>query len=249
MAAIARKAGCSVSTTTSGLIMNEELAAEIVESGLDIVAFSLAGSDASSNASRHGVDFDRVCEAVRILQAVRRSRMGVHLEIHLAYLLLSSQMEAAVRLPKLMHSLGIHAAVVSTLDFIPSPDLAAEGFAPHETDKIARCATLLGKAQAEARRMGMDFHWSLPGARPLMSNCRENALRSLFVSADGFVSPCVYVNLPLKDGHPNRCVFGDVLDEDPPALWEGKEFREFRERLAGGAPDIPCVGCPKRFET
>ena len=44
-AALARKAGCRVSTTTCGLRMDETLAGQIVGSGIDIVAFSLVGTD------------------------------------------------------------------------------------------------------------------------------------------------------------------------------------------------------------
>lgn len=76
MAALARRAGCSVSTTTSGLPMNTELAAKLVESGLDIIAFSLAGTDSESNRVRAGIAFDRVCEAVTLLQRERRRRGG-----------------------------------------------------------------------------------------------------------------------------------------------------------------------------
>ncbi|MCX5881865.1 MAG: radical SAM protein, partial [Deltaproteobacteria bacterium] len=64
MAALARQAGCAVSTTTCGLRMNGDLARKLVDSGIDIVAFSLVGTDAASNAARHGVDFGRVCEAI-----------------------------------------------------------------------------------------------------------------------------------------------------------------------------------------
>ena len=49
-AALARKAGCRVSTTTCGLRMDETLAGQIVGSGIDIVAFSLVGTDEASNA-------------------------------------------------------------------------------------------------------------------------------------------------------------------------------------------------------
>ena len=55
MAALALKAGSAVSTTTCGLIMNEHLALQLVESGLDIIAFSLAGTSAATNVSRQGV--------------------------------------------------------------------------------------------------------------------------------------------------------------------------------------------------
>ncbi|HOV88280.1 MAG TPA: radical SAM protein, partial [Syntrophobacteraceae bacterium] len=122
MAALARKAGCAVSTTTCGLLMDETLAEKLVESGVDILAFSLAGTDEAGNASRRGVDFERVCRAVSLLQRIRKSRMGVHLEIHFAYLMLASNLEAVKGLPRLMEELGVHASVISTLDYLPGPE-------------------------------------------------------------------------------------------------------------------------------
>jgi MoaA/NifB/PqqE/SkfB family radical SAM enzyme len=247
MAALARKAGCQVSTTTCGLRMEPGLALRIVESGIDIVAFSLAGTDAASNASRFGVDFDRVCNAVSLLQNVRRERMGVHLEIHFAYLMLASNIDAVRGLPALMQRLGVHAAVVSTLDYIPEPGLKAEALQPHEAEKLAAAAAVLGEAAAAARRLGLGFHYELPNPGATGATCRENIQRSLFISADGAVSPCVYVNVPADVADPRRRIFGNVRTQDPHAIWESEAFRRFRERLAGGDPDLSCQTCPKRF--
>lgn len=249
MTALARKAGCQVSTTTCGLRMDAKTAREIVESGIDIVAFSLAGSNAASNASRLGVDFDRVCEAVANLQAERRKRMGVHLEIHFAYLVLASNMEAVAGLPALMQRLGVHAAVISTLDFIAEPSLEAEAFQPHEAEKIARAEGILTATAAEARRLGLGFHYDLPSPAASGTSCRENISRSLYVAADGSFSPCIYVNLPGDRTDPKRRVFGNVQETNPIDIWESPAFRRFRERLASGDPDLPCQNCPKRFMT
>jgi len=249
MAALARKAGCQVSTTTCGLRMDAKLALAIVESGIDIVAFSLAGTDPRSNASRHGVDFERVCEAVSTLQAVRRGRMGVHLEIHFAYLMLASNVEAVAGLPALMQRLGVHAAVISTLDYIPEPGFEAEAFQAHEAQKIARALGILAETEAEARRRGLGFHYELPSPGATGTSCRENISRSLFIAADGSVSPCVYVNVPAAAADPKRRVFGNVRQTNPIEIWESFEFRRFRERLACGEPELPCRSCPKRFMT
>jgi len=197
MAVLARKAGCQVSTTTCGLCMNETIALRIIDSGIDIVAFSLAGADAESNRSRLGVDFDRVCEAVSTLQGVRQKHMAVHLEIHFAYLMLASNMEAVRGLP--------------------------------------------------AVRMGLGFHYELPDSSADGTSCRENIGRTFFVSADGSISPCVYVNVPAEAADPRRRVFGNVLERDPLAIWESDEYRQFRESLASGRPDRACQSCPKRF--
>ncbi len=247
MAALSRKAGCQVSTTTCGLRMDEGLAEKIVASGVDIVAFSLAGTDAESNAPRRGVDFERVLEAVATLQAVRRRRMGVHLEIHIAYLMLASAVEAVRGLPELMQRLGVHAAVVSTLDFIPAPGMDVEAFQPHEAAKLYRAAAVLAETAAEAKGLGLDLHYELPDPGAAGTSCRENIRRSLYVSADGSVSPCVYVNVPAKAADPKRRTFGNVRDQDPLAIWESADFRRFRERLACSDPDLACRSCPKRF--
>lgn len=248
MTALARKAGCSVSTTTCGLLMDEDMAEKLVDSGLDIVAFSLAGTDPATNVSRRGVEFDRVTEAIRILQTVRKARMGVHLEIHLAYLMLASNMEAVRDLPELMRELGIHAAVISTLDFVPEPSLELEGFKPHETEKIAAASAILKEVEGRARAFGLDFHWSLPRPDAAGTACRENVARSIFIAADGNVSPCVYLNIPAGECDPHRLVFGNLHREDARKIWESDVFRRFREGLARGTPDPRCVTCVKRFE-
>lgn len=248
MATLARRAGCAVSTTTCGLIMDEKKAIRLVEGGFDVVAFSLAGTDTASNACRQGVDFGRVCEAVTILQTVRRSRMAVHMEIHFAYLMLASNMDAVRALPALMEKLGVHAAVISTLDYIPRPDLAQEAFSPHETDKLSRAREILKETGKEARRMGLGFHWALPCSDAPGTKCRENIARSLYVSSDGSMSPCVYVNLPVEGLEGGRRIFGNVHDRDPLEIWDSEEFRHFRDRLADGDPDPLCMQCVKRFE-
>jgi MoaA/NifB/PqqE/SkfB family radical SAM enzyme len=248
MAALALKAGSAVSTTTCGLIMNEHLALQLVESGLDIIAFSLAGTSEATNVSRQGVTFERVCEAISLLQAVRRARQGVHLEIHLAYLMLASNMEAVRGLPALMQRLGVHAAVISTLDYVPSAELEPESFGRDEPEKLAAAASILQETASEIRRLGMECHWSLPDPSAPGRSCRENIARSLFVAADGSVSPCVYLNLPAGGADPRRRIFGNVLTRDPLAIWESEAFRRFREGLAAGDPHQSCLACVKRFE-
>lgn len=249
MAALARQAGCAVSTTTCGLRMDREIARKLVDSGIDIVAFSLAGTDAASNAARHGVDFARVCEAVGLLQGMRRSAMAVHLEIHFAYMMLASGMDAVRDLPGLAHRLGVHAVVVSTLDYIAGPGFEVEAFPPREVRKLARAEAILTEAGAEAKRLGVDFHWSLPRSGASGAGCRENVARTLCIAADGEVSPCVFLNVPVDRPDPDRRVFGNVNASDPLRIWESDAFRRFRSGLASGDADLPCRTCPKRFMT
>ena len=247
MVRLCRKADCLVSTTTCGLVMNERLADSLVDSGLDIIAFSLTGSTESSNdAAREGVAFSKVLDAVRLLQAVRKKKAGVHLEVHFAYLMLAGAIDDVVLLPDLMREYGVHATVVSTLDYIPSPEWEKEAFMPGEHEKIEHARSALERAAKRAASMGMDFHYSLPQSTPL-SDCLEHPARAVYVDAEGSLSPCIYLNLPTGRDDPSRRVFGSCMTDNPLSVWNNAEFTAFRRALVSCAPDTPCMPCPKRF--
>lgn len=247
MVAFAREAGCSVSTTTSGRYMTRDLAEELVESGLDVIAFSLAGATAGTNDSlRAGTPFERVLESIRVLQEVRRARGGVHLEIHIAYLLLASRIGDIGLLPRLMQELGVHATVVSTLDGNLVPQWRGECFGSEEREKVLEARGALEAAAAQARSLGLDFHFSLPRPEPT-GRCFEDAEHSVFIDAEGNLAPCVHLNLPTNLDDPRRRVFGSCLTDDPIAVWNSEPFASFRAALAAGDPDISCLNCLKRF--
>jgi MoaA/NifB/PqqE/SkfB family radical SAM enzyme len=243
----AMRAGCAVSTTTYGLAVNQANAARLVTSGMDIAAFSLAGVDAASNAARAGVPFEGARDGILALNRAKRLARSEYPRIHLAYLLLASEMESAARLPDLMHSLDVPAAVVSTLDYIAAPGMEAEAFAPRETEKIARARALLSKAAQRAADMGRTIHYSLPGEHG-GNDCNERIQSCMYIDAEGVVAPCIYVNLPTTEDDPHRRAFGSAREKNPLEIWNDPEYARFRARLAEGDPDLPCVACAKRFE-
>ena len=262
--ALARRAGCAVSSTSCGLRMDAELARKLAESGMDLLAFSLVGTDEASNDARAGVPFARVCESVRLLRAAIREAGhpdgGEPLEIHFAYLMLADRMEAARGLPALMDKLDVDMAVVSTLDYLALPGQKELAFGPEEKEKISEARDILESIAAEAESRGRIIHFALPGADAVADagGCRENVARSCYVDADGKVSPCVYLNVPdnapdagtdaTAGGNARRRVFGDVRAEAPWDIWKKPEFAAFREALVRNAPDAACLVCPKRFE-
>lgn len=245
---LALRAGCLVSTTTSGLYMNEEVAMQIVESGIDVVAFSLAGTCASSNDKyREGVPFDKVEKAVRLLQAVRKKRKAVHLEIHLAYLLMASKLDVLWKLPELMEDWEVHETIISTLDYIPAPHLTSEAFLPHERGKIKAAQAVVFEITKETRARDREIYASFPEEKAA-AQCREEAQKNLYVDADGVVSPCVLLNIPTRDGSSSKKTFGSVNEEDALSIWDKNEYRAFRKALVTLNPDPVCKNCIKRHE-
>ena len=238
--ALARHAECLVSTTTSGVFMNEDIATKLVKSGVDVIAFSLAGTDESTNKAR-SIPFERVCQSIKTLQGIRKKLSGVHLEVYVAYLLLASGLEAVKRLPELLEELDVHGALISTMDYISAPELTNEAFLPHEHEKIAGAREVLEDITNRARQNGRTIHYTLPQkeAQPV---CRENVQKRIYVDAEGNISPCVLLSIPAQTAQTQ--VFGTV-DEDFHRLWQDEEFKRFREELNNQA----CKFCPKRFAT
>lgn len=249
--ALARKADCQVSSTSCGLIMNDEIAYKLAHSGIDTLAFSLVGTDPSSNDSgRAGVPFEKVCSAIRMVKSAMKDMGYSPVDIHLAYLLLADRVEAVKKLPQLMEELNVSTAVISSLDYIADSKQAELAFAPHEREKIAHAKNILQNVADEAAKMERDIVFALPSSKAIAhtGGCRENIASSLYIDAEGIVSPCVYLNVPDNAENPNRRTFGSVLETNALEIWQNEEFLAFRESLAKNTPNPACLNCPKRFE-
>lgn len=245
----AAKAGCQTSTTSCGTNLSDEMMDKIIGSGLDVIAFSLAGTDAESNGSRANVPFDEVCASIGKL-AAKIKKAGKGPEIHIAYLLLADQIDAVANLPELMEKLDAGCAVVSTLDYLPGSELADLAFAPNEAEKIKKAAIVLEAAAEHARLNGKTLIYALPDPQAEPPNgCRENIANSLYIDAEGQISPCVYLSIPAEKTDERNLDFGNSLEEDVWKIWRKPEYREFRQSLAAGQAPPQCQACPKRKES
>ena len=249
--ALAPKADCQVSSTSCGLIMNSEIAYKLAHSGIDTLAFSLVGTDPTTNDSgRAGVPFEQVCSAIRMVKSAMKDMGYSPVDIHLAYLLLADRVDAVKNLPRLMEELNISTAVISSLDYIADTEQRELAFAPREREKITYAKTILQEAADEAAKMERDIIFALPGSKAIAhaGGCRENVTGSLYIDAEGMVSPCVYLNVPDNTENPHRRVFGSVLKTNALEIWQNEDFLAFREKLAKNSPDTACLNCPKRYE-
>ncbi len=263
----ARKADCLVSTTSCGLHLTENMYHTILNSGIDIIAFSLAGTDTTTNAIRKGANFDKVYENILNLQSLRKKHMAVHLEIHIAYILLADRMEAVLTLPKIMHQLGITTAIISTLDYVPHSTLAHLAITPNDVEKLQKAKEILTKAKTLALEYGVQLHYALP-SNTASTQCRENIQKNLYINAKGDISPCVYLNIPLKEHSITKdlsydqnikqyftvdcntqAIYGNVNNEYVMDIWQKDAFVTFRQQHAQKKPAHPqCQSCVKRYE-
>jgi MoaA/NifB/PqqE/SkfB family radical SAM enzyme len=254
LVALAKAAGGQVSTTTNAMLLQEEKLRQVVESGLNLIAFSLAGLEDRHDRARPGASFKQVLAAIQTLTRLKAREGLATPQLHIAYLLLKSGLPDLEKLPQFLGELGVQETVISTLDFVPTRELAVESFAGADPAAQAELHARLAGVAAAAAQAGVTVHYSLkpPGARSLL--CPENPQRALCVAGDGAVSPCVFTNLPVSravyqglggEQTYRPLVFGNLLTQDLGAIWRQPGYKNFRCTFFTGRLATPCQHCLK----
>jgi MoaA/NifB/PqqE/SkfB family radical SAM enzyme len=256
MAKLARQAGCRVGVTTNGTLLERERIIRVVESELDVVAFSLAGADETQDGVRRGASFNRTIKAIRGFQEekARRGRQKPH--IHLAYMLLRTGLADLPRLPRLAKDLDVRQVVINALDFVPALELEGQALRLGSPEEYREVLSLLDDAVQTGAAHGQDIRYYLPspdGGRG--RTCRENVQRALVVGAGGQVAPCVYANLPVSGvayaaqgrEFPYQPInFGNIEETPLAEIWGRPNYASFRHSFQEGPLAALCSTCSKR---
>ncbi|SFM64322.1 radical SAM protein [Thermodesulforhabdus norvegica] len=231
----ARKAGCTVGTTTSGQTLSSDRAKKFVEEGPDVMAFSVAGCSEINDIYRKGTSFSKVMKSIEAISG-EKERLGRRYPVlHIAYMLLMSALDELRRIGPVFGATGVQEVVISTLNYVPHPSLKNESFFYCDTGKREKAREILMQLLEESGsggipRIAVNFPPFNKGR-----GCLEKATRSVFVSHEGSVHPCVYLGIPLKnpagDEAANVVSFGNLEYEDLSEIWHRPSYREWRKNL------------------
>jgi MoaA/NifB/PqqE/SkfB family radical SAM enzyme len=210
--------------------------------------------DEKNDAVRRGTSLKQVLTAITALGRAKEKLGRASPAVHLAYMLLRSGLQDLERLPNLLQGAGVSQIVVSTLDFVPSRELAGEVVRPAAAGEYEELRSRLQELARLGRRRGMNIHYQLrpPGGR--RPSCTENVQQALVVNAEGLVSPCVYTNLPVSGGscfkegleYPYaQLFFGNIKERPLGEIWSQKTYANFRRSFKAGKLAPPCQGCAK----
>ena len=237
MVATAKAAGCRVGLTTNGMGLEPDTAKSLLDLGLDLLSISIAGATRETHESiRVGSDFSRILENVREFLSFRAGRPGNGPKVELSYLMTRTNIAELPRAVELAASLGVDELYAINLDYVVTP--------AHDRLRLFGCPDLregairtVEEARRRARRVGLAFR-SYPLDLEEVAICEAHPTKILFVSCEGWVSPCTYLTLPGQAEIPRRFQgrqvsvpvvrFGNVLE------------KEFDGYLGGpGVPGVP----------
>jgi MoaA/NifB/PqqE/SkfB family radical SAM enzyme len=249
-----KQIGTKVGTTTNANHLTADMAEALVREQMDIVGFSLAGTSPEKNDSiRKGTSLDSVLKAIEHVRTAQARYKSPFPAIHIAYMLLGSNLEELEDMPGFFAGLGVDQVVVSSLALVPSQDLVPEATLARSREEWHDLVQRVQKVQTAGSKEKVDMHFQLVFPYSRAGACLENPGRALVVGAGGDVAPCVMCSLPVRQGSGHyfarewiglgQQVFGNVFDRPLNRIWHQPEYKRFRKRFKSGRLPEICHRC------
>lgn len=228
------------SFTTNGTVMSEKLARSIVESGVDGVTFSMAGGCSLTQDNLRGDGtFALLQDAIVTLIDASKKYEQPGPQIAVSYLLTPDTVKELPKAVSWCRRAGVNAFVTLFLTQSGGAVQKELAFLPlEEESKKYRFLRMRTNLSALFARMKLSLKLFYPTVTPV---CDKNPLNSLFISANGDVSPCVFLAPPTHDeivwqlsgSHvcQRQCVMGNLKHLTLKEIWETEEYELFREKF------------------
>lgn len=252
MIRICKEKGKKVGFTTNGMLLTEEIAAKIIDLGLDMLGISLAGATQKThNRIRMSADFDTIIRNLKQFSRLKEAKNSTNPSIHIAYIILRSNFHELKDIIPLANGLGADQVVASHLSLILKPDLYPEAifFDKEHEDEYSKT---LEKIKEEAIKRNIVFEYPRPFLEKDCMVCSENINHASVVNIEGQVLPCVFNNPVLTNGSDldEFISFGNLQRSNLSRVWYSKEYSRFRniQTKKKGLVDMPlrCKKCFKR---
>lgn len=241
MIALAKGAGCQASFTTNGVLLTRRASEQLLDLGLDLLAVSIAGATSGTHeAIRVGSNFRGVLDNVRRFVALRTQRGSRTPRVEILFLMTRTNLSELPRVVELAANLGVDELAATNLDYAITPGLdALRASAPSPATPAFQ--EVLERARGLARQAGIRFR-PYPLEPGEVAVCELNPLKILFISADGWVSPCTYTGLNGQSDIPRvfdgkflqfpAIRFGSVNDQEVMEIWGSPAYRAFRRQFS-----------------
>ena len=255
MIRLAKQAGCMVGTTSNGTLLNPDVVARLVNEGLDVIGFSLAGIDESNDRIRKGTRIKKVLACIEEFKRAKQKYASDTPAIHIAYMLLRSGLGELERLPEFFWRAGADQTVVSSLSFVADRAMASEAVLAGGIQAYLELKQCLKQIGTEAAINGTDFHFHLVAPVQDHFSCSENIPRAVVVGSDGSVSPCVMKQMPVTGDNfyyvggqkqlQINLSFGNIQTDSLDTIWRRKGFKQFVRAFQKSQAPSGCRHCLK----
>lgn len=237
MIQIAKAENCKASLTTNGVLLTHNKSKELIIKGLDTIVISISGATRETHESiRCGSHFEQIIDNIRTLSNLKLKMKSKTPKLALSFLMTKTNIKELPEAVSLAKDLGINEFVATNLDYTPTQaqdDLKL--FSCNSADLSAK--NHIDAAQIRAQEIRLPFR-VYPIEMEEVVMCEMNPLQIVFISFDGCVSPCVYLNMTKRGLIPRifcgkqyeieRQCFGNIGEYDFMEIWKREDYKNFR---------------------
>ena len=237
---LVKEEGTQVGFVTSGMGLTKNRVSELIEAGVDFVGFSIAGTTQETHDSiRVNSHLPEVLDAIRLFQEEQKRRGLLRPKMHLIFLMVKDNIHEVSMVPSLAKKAGIEEVVITNICHTINLWQETQRVFVWENVKCPY-EEIVKQAEVNARKLNIRLK------KPNLSAfnvpvCAENPLHNLYISAEGEVSPCVYLYPPLpspfrrifceKEYMTQKVSFGNIFKEPFSTIWNSSNYKEFRNRF------------------
>ena len=263
MVRLVKERGLRAEVTTNALLLDEAMAAGLLEAGLDQLVVSIDGASAEAfGRVRSGASLDRVVENVRRLHDGRGPNFGPGTRIGIEFVAMRSNVAELPGLGRLAAQIGATFIIVSNV-LAYTPELLGETLYDHRASVLSGAETTaaprwqlpafdwderLGAALGEALTRSGPISFFGADQEATRSRCPFVHAEACAVAWHGDVSPCP----PLlhtytcfvrgREKRMKRWEIGRLPDEALAAIWAKPDYVAFRDRVRR-FDFPPCTDC------
>jgi len=232
--------GPQVGFVTSGKGLSQGRVSELVEAGLDFVGFSIAGTTSETHASiRVNSHLSEIIEGVRLFDEERTRRGTPGPKVHLVFLMVKDNIEEISGVPAFAKEMGIKEVFLTNICHAISTWQEEQKIFTWDREENKYEKTI-EEVEVQAKKLGIKVKRpSLVAAD--VAVCEENPLGNLYISAEGEVSPCVYLHPPLpspfkrifcgREHWIEKLSFGNTFQVPFSTIWDQASYMELRSRF------------------
>lgn len=197
----------------------------------------------------------KVLECIEEIHRAKKKYASAALAIHIAYMLLRSELDELEKLPDFLGHTGADQTVVSSLSFVASPEMEFESILSTGVKEYSELKWRLIQIKDESARNAAQINFHIASPEQDQFSCSEDVPCAVVVGSDGRVSPCVMKQIPVHGenyyyvGGQKHLLqnlrFGKIPIESLKTVWYRKEYQYFIQTIGSNKMPEECRNCYK----
>ncbi len=230
----AREKGIIVNLNSNATLFTKEIVDKIMEADVNEIAISIDSTKKETFESiRVHSNFDEIMNNIKLLTSTRDEQKN-NLKISLAVTIMKKNLEEMPEFVTLAHKLGIDKIIFQTVQ-IKEDFVKIYGKEFSKTELIKTNKKEFRKLIEETKKRGKKYNIKI-----LFDEEDQKCIwpwRNIYVTWQGYVTPCCKI-VDFKNP-----IFGNIIKQDFEEIWNGENYKKFREGFFKKIPPEPCRGC------